>query len=201
MTDEEESDAKIRSRSESYRLATNAGGGGPIVVDKSTTFTETTILLSPVEENAGGISPMENGPKTNSPALLESETIGKKEKCEKKLRLKKKKKEEDLEELKKEMKMDEHRIPLSDLCNLYETDLEKGMTSTHADFVLARDGPNALSPPRTTPEWVKFCKNLFGGFALLLWVGAGLCYVAYSVDAITLERPSKDNLYLGIVLM
>uniref|UniRef100_A0A914HS84 Sodium/potassium-transporting ATPase subunit alpha n=1 Tax=Globodera rostochiensis TaxID=31243 RepID=A0A914HS84_GLORO len=202
MTDEEESDAKIRSRSESYRLATTAGGGGQIVVDKSTTFTETTILLSPVEENAGGISPMENGPKTNSPALLESETIDKKEKCKKKKRMKeKKKKEEDLEELKKEMKMDEHRIPLSDLCDLYETDLEKGMTSTHADFVLARDGPNALSPPRTTPEWIKFCKNLFGGFALLLWVGAVLCYVAYSVDAITLERPSKDNLYLGIVLM
>ncbi|KAK6009948.1 hypothetical protein OSTOST_25094, partial [Ostertagia ostertagi] len=32
-------------------------------------------------------------------------------------------------------------------------------------------------------------------------VGAFLCYVAYSVDYFTMEYPSKDNLYLGIVLM
>ncbi|VDN34330.1 unnamed protein product, partial [Cylicostephanus goldi] len=44
-----------------------------------------------------------------------------------------------------------------------------GLTRAKAAEVLARDGPNALSPPRTTPEWIKFCKNLFGGFALLLW--------------------------------
>lgn len=69
----------------------------------------------------------------------------------------------------------------------------KGLTSAQAEKVLARDGLNALSPPRTTPEWVKFCKNLFGGFALLLWVGALLCYVAFTVDAMTLEHPSKDN--------
>nr|CAD2171846.1 unnamed protein product [Meloidogyne enterolobii] len=111
------------------------------------------------------------------------------------------KKTEDLAELKKEMKMDEHRIPLEELCAAYETDIERGLTSAQAEKVLARDGLNALSPPRTTPEWVKFCKNLFGGFALLLWVGALLCYVAHTVDAMTLEHPSKDNLYLGIVLM
>ena len=32
-----------------------------------------------------------------------------------------------------------------------------------ASEYLARDGPNALTPPKKTPEWVKFCKNLFGG--------------------------------------
>jgi hypothetical protein len=35
----------------------------------------------------------------------------------------------------------------------------------------------------------------------LLWVGAILCYVAYSVDYFTLENPQEDNLYLGLVLM
>ncbi|KAL3091724.1 hypothetical protein niasHT_024306 [Heterodera trifolii] len=207
MNDNDESDAtKVRCRSESYRMATTAGGGGgQIVGDKSTTFTETTIVLTPVEENVGGISPMENGPmvaEAKSPAKSDSKTNGKAKNVRKKLRIKKReKKKEDLEELKKEMKMDEHRVPLDELCELYDTSLEKGMSSSQADCVLARDGPNSLSPPRTTPEWVKFCKNLFGGFALLLWVGAILCYVAYSVDALTLERPSKDNLYLGIVLM
>uniref|UniRef100_A0A914R7M8 Cation-transporting P-type ATPase N-terminal domain-containing protein n=1 Tax=Parascaris equorum TaxID=6256 RepID=A0A914R7M8_PAREQ len=71
--------------------------------------------------------------------------------------------------------------------------ITRGLSSAKAAQVLARDGPNALSPPRTTPEWVKFCKNLFGGFALLLWIGAFLCYVAYSVDYFTMEYPTKDN--------
>jgi sodium/potassium-transporting ATPase subunit alpha len=65
---------------------------------------------------------------------------------------------------------------------------------------LERDGPNALTPPKQTPEWVKFCKNLFGGFALLLWIGAVLCFVAYGIQASTSEEPADDNLYLGIVL-
>uniref|UniRef100_A0A915C2G8 Sodium/potassium-transporting ATPase subunit alpha n=2 Tax=Parascaris univalens TaxID=6257 RepID=A0A915C2G8_PARUN len=112
-----------------------------------------------------------------------------------------KKKGTDINELKQEVRMDEHTIPLEELVKRYDTNLETGLSSTKASQVLARDGPNALSPPKTTPEWVKFCKNLFGGFALLLWVGAFLCYVAYSVDFFTMEYPSKDNLYLGIVLM
>ena len=29
---------------------------------------------------------------------------------------------------------------------------------------------------------VKFCKNLFGGFALLLWLGAILCFLAYGIQ-------------------
>lgn len=65
---------------------------------------------------------------------------------------------------------------------------------------MERDGPNALTPPKQTPEWVKFCKNLFGGFALLLWIGAILCFLAYGIQASTVEEPADDNLYLGIVL-
>jgi len=61
-------------------------------------------------------------------------------------------------------------------------------------------GLNCLTPPPTTPEWVKFLKNLFGGFALLLWIGAILCFVAYFIQATTMESPPDDNLYLGIVL-
>jgi sodium/potassium-transporting ATPase subunit alpha len=65
---------------------------------------------------------------------------------------------------------------------------------------LERDGPNALSPPKTTPEWVKFCKNLFGGFALLLWAGAFLCFLAYGITEATYDDAPKDNLWLGICL-
>ena len=48
---------------------------------------------------------------------------------------------------------------------------------------LAENGPNALTPPPTTPEWVKFCQNLFSGFACLLWLGAILCFLAYGIQA------------------
>uniref|UniRef100_A0A914CYT8 Na(+)/K(+)-exchanging ATPase n=1 Tax=Acrobeloides nanus TaxID=290746 RepID=A0A914CYT8_9BILA len=111
------------------------------------------------------------------------------------------KNQSDLNELKQEVQMDEHQVPLEELLTRFETNLEKGLTTKKAEQIYLRDGPNALSPPKTTPEWIKFCKNLFGGFALLLWIGAILCYVAYSVDYFTLEHSTKDNLYLGIVLM
>lgn len=67
------------------------------------------------------------------------------------------------------------------------------MTTAQAKAIFERDGPNALTPPRTTPEWVKFCKNLFGGFSMLLWVGAILCFVAYSIEVSTEEDVLGDN--------
>ena len=76
----------------------------------------------------------------------------------------------------------------------------QGLTKDEAAKVMARDGPNALTPPKKTPEWVKFCRNLFGGFAMLLWIGAFLCFIAYTVDVVSAEYPVKDNLYLGVVL-
>lgn len=36
----------------------------------------------------------------------------------------------------------------------------QGLTGAKAAEILARDGPNALTPPPTTPEWVKFCKQV-----------------------------------------
>lgn len=73
----------------------------------------------------------------------------------------------------------------------------QGLTESQVKERLARDGPNALSPPRTTPEWIKFCKNLFGGFALLLWIGAVLCFIAYSIQASTFEEPPDDNVIIA----
>lgn len=76
----------------------------------------------------------------------------------------------------------------------------QGLTHEKAKFNLERDGPNALTPPKQTPEWIKFIRNFTGGFALLLWFGAILCFVAYGIQATTSEEPSDDNLWLGIVL-
>ncbi|KAM6948789.1 sodium/potassium-transporting ATPase subunit alpha-2 [Aplochiton taeniatus] len=113
---------------------------------------------------------------------------------------KRKKKDKEMDELKKEVTMDEHKITSEELSRRYGTDLSRGLTSARALEVLARDGPNSLTPPPTTPEWVKFCRQLFGGFSMLLWTGALLCFLAYSIQAATEDEPANDNLYLGVVL-
>ncbi|KAM7054779.1 sodium/potassium-transporting ATPase subunit alpha-1 isoform 1-T1 [Molossus nigricans] len=113
---------------------------------------------------------------------------------------KKMKKDRDMDELKKEVSMDDHKLSLDELHRKYGTDLNRGLSSARAAEILARDGPNALTPPPTTPEWVKFCRQLFGGFSMLLWIGAILCFLAYGIQAATEEEPQNDNLYLGVVL-
>ncbi|CAL1279857.1 unnamed protein product [Larinioides sclopetarius] len=112
----------------------------------------------------------------------------------------KKKGKMDLEELKQEVNMDEHKISLQELLSRLSTNMERGLSMDQARKILERDGPNALTPPQKTPEWVKFCKQLFGGFAILLWVGAILCFIAYSIQSSSLEEAPDDNLYLGVVL-
>uniref|UniRef100_A0A3B3X8H3 Cation-transporting P-type ATPase N-terminal domain-containing protein n=1 Tax=Poecilia mexicana TaxID=48701 RepID=A0A3B3X8H3_9TELE len=95
---------------------------------------------------------------------------------------------------------DDHKISVDEVGKRYGVDLTLGLTNARAAEVLARDGPNALTPPPTTPEWVKFCRQLFGGFSILLWIGAILCFLAYSIQAATEDEPVNDNLYLGVVL-
>jgi len=112
----------------------------------------------------------------------------------------KKEKKQDVEDLKQEVDMDEHKITIDELCSRLKTSTDKGLTASQAKAVLERDGPNSLTPPPTTPEWIKFCRQLFGGFALLLWAGAFLCFFAYGIQSYTGEDPAPDNLYLGIVL-
>ncbi|CAB4063114.1 ATP1A [Lepeophtheirus salmonis] len=107
---------------------------------------------------------------------------------------------EKLEELKKELEVDIHKLSVEEVYRRFGTNPNTGLTSAQAKANQERDGPNALTPPPTTPEWVKFLQALFGGFAMLLWLGAILCFIAYSIQATTKEEPSDDNLYLGIVL-
>ncbi|GFN86124.1 sodium/potassium-transporting ATPase subunit alpha, partial [Plakobranchus ocellatus] len=119
---------------------------------------------------------------------------------DKKKKGKKGKKEDELDDLKQELDMDEHKIPIEELYERLGSDPTNGHTPARAKEIFERDGPNQLTPPKTTPEWVKFCKVLFTGFSLLLWIGAILCYIAYSIQASQNENPPGDNLYLGVVL-
>merc|ERR1711981_1280908 len=111
-----------------------------------------------------------------------------------------KKKEQNLDNLKQELELDVHKVPVDELCKRWNTNIANGLTDAQAKLNIEKFGLNQLTPPPTTPEWVKFCKNLFSGFAMLLWIGAILCYIAYGIQASAYEEPPDDNLYLGVVL-
>merc|ERR1711953_360319 len=110
------------------------------------------------------------------------------------------KKEKNLNELKQELEIDVHKVDVDEILNRFKTSVENGLTDELVEAGIKEHGPNALTPPPTVPEWVKFCKCLFSGFAMLLWLGAILCFVAYSIQASAYEEPPDDNLYLGVVL-
>merc|ERR1719333_10394 len=110
------------------------------------------------------------------------------------------KKEKNLNELKQELEIDVHKVDVDVLCKRFNTNVEQGLTDAAAAAGLAQYGKNELTPPPTTPEWVKFCQCLFSGFACLLWLGAVLCFLAYRIQASAYEEPPDDNLYLGVVL-
>lgn len=57
---------------------------------------------------------------------------------------------------------------------------------------MERDGPNTLTPPITTPEWIKFMKQIFGGFSVLLWGGALLCFIAHAAETSTSGDTNDD---------
>uniref|UniRef100_A0A8C1F6T8 Sodium/potassium-transporting ATPase subunit alpha n=1 Tax=Cyprinus carpio carpio TaxID=630221 RepID=A0A8C1F6T8_CYPCA len=109
-----------------------------------------------------------------------------------------KKSKKDMEELKKEVELVRNYLQIHSFIHAFSE--FSGLTNFRAKEILDRDGPNALTPPVTTPEWVKFCRQLFGGFQTLLWIGAFLCFFAYSIQAASSEEPANDNLYLGLVL-
>jgi sodium/potassium-transporting ATPase subunit alpha len=88
----------------------------------------------------------------------------------------------------------EHALSIDELAKKYEVNLKTGLSSEEAARRLERDGLNQLTPPPVTPLWLKFVMHLFGGFAILLWVGAILCFIVYGINA------DGENLTLGIVL-
>ncbi|KAI0987114.1 hypothetical protein GJ496_008799 [Pomphorhynchus laevis] len=105
-----------------------------------------------------------------------------------------------LDVLKQELELDDHSLTLEKLSEKYGVDLDKGLTESQAAEILKRDGQNVLTPPPTTPEWVKFLKTMTSGFALLLWAGSIMCFAAYGISASTDPNTQTDNLWLGSVL-
>ncbi|XP_026541078.1 potassium-transporting ATPase alpha chain 1 [Notechis scutatus] len=111
------------------------------------------------------------------------------------------KKKEKLENMKKEMDVDDHQLTIEELEMKYRTNINKGLTSTVAGEILLRDGPNELKPPKGTPEYVKFARQLAGGLQCLMWVAAAICLIAFGIQCSQGDLTSADDLYLAVALI
>ena len=69
----------------------------------------------------------------------------------------------------------------------------QGLSNDQVHFRQRRDGPNVITPPRQLPEFLKFLKNLVGGFALLLWAAAIMSLVAYGIQQATVDGGDQSN--------
>ena len=73
------------------------------------------------------------------------------------------------------------------------------MTTTFARQVLERDGPNELKPPKGTPEYVKFARQLAGGLQCLMWVAAVICFIAFGIELARGNVTCFDNVsYISV---
>lgn len=113
--------------------------------------------------------------------------------------IKKKLTEEEIKDLHQELTTKDHMIPLEQLCEKLNTDIVNGLTQEEAKNILHRVGPNSLTPPKVTPEYIKFLKCMFHGFAGLLWGCAALCYILYGLSMV-LEGTGGGIEWLGVII-
>mmetsp|Transcript_53455 Transcript_53455/g.64440 ORF Transcript_53455/g.64440 Transcript_53455/m.64440 type:complete len:1294 (+) Transcript_53455:176-4057(+) len=99
------------------------------------------------------------------------------------------------DDLKRNVSVTEHKTDLDELLQRLGVDPRRGLSSSDVKRLLDQVGCNLLTPPKQKPKWVRFLEELTGFFSLLLWAGAILCFIGYSIDR------SEDHLFLGIVLV
>uniref|UniRef100_A0A8C0L609 Sodium/potassium-transporting ATPase subunit alpha n=1 Tax=Canis lupus dingo TaxID=286419 RepID=A0A8C0L609_CANLU len=112
------------------------------------------------------------------------------------------KKKEKLENMKKEMEIVSMGLGEKALSGHRDhPPCPQGLSASLAADLLLRDGPNALRPPRGTPEYVKFARQLAGGLQCLMWVAAAICLIAFAIQASEGDLTTDDNLYLALALI
>lgn len=91
------------------------------------------------------------------------------------------------------------------LDDIHETDLAavfatlesspQGVTAEEVQKRFRSFGPNEIQEKRRTPLYVKFLKQFFNFFAILLWVAGGLAFLGEYLS------PNEGNLNLGIAIV
>lgn len=74
----------------------------------------------------------------------------------------------------------------------------QGLSTASAEEILARDGLNRLTPPKGTPEIVKFLLLMAGGFSIVFWIASALCFLAYGLQVAQDPAVSKDNVSITV---
>lgn len=105
----------------------------------------------------------------------------------------------ELLDLQKELITKDHTIPLDELCEKLNTDRVNGLTEEQAQNILLEKGPNALTPPKVTPEYIKFMKCMFHGFASLMWVCSALCFILYGISVLAEDTGSGIE-WVGLII-
>ncbi|XP_076670868.1 sodium/potassium-transporting ATPase subunit alpha-4 isoform X2 [Andrena cerasifolii] len=105
----------------------------------------------------------------------------------------------ELLDLQKELVTQDHTIPLEKLCEKLNTDRVNGLTEEQAQKILLEKGPNALTPPKITPEYIKFIKCMFHGFATLMWVCSALCFILYGISMLA-EDTGGGIEWVGLII-
>lgn len=105
-----------------------------------------------------------------------------------------------LEELRAEINLDEHRLPLHNLLGQLQTDPDLGLTPEQAHEILLREGPNLLTITKATSGCGRFLRHIFGGVCLLLWLLSFLCFLAFLLN-LRFLGPPIDNLIYGMLFL
>ncbi|KAI5730468.1 hypothetical protein M8J76_013952 [Diaphorina citri] len=105
-----------------------------------------------------------------------------------------------LRDLKNEVDIDEHLIPLEELYSILDTHPDRGLSELEVKRRLEKDGPNSLPQKYRINNVYVLVGYIFRGFSALLWFGALLSFLAYLLEAETNEEKPQDNLWLGIIL-
>src|SRR6218665_1767217 len=77
----------------------------------------------------------------------------------------------------------------------------QGLTEDQVEAKLLTDGLNQLTPPRELPQWLKFVKQMFLGFNVLLWISAGLSFLTYGIQFTQMPDPPPDNVRFWALLL
>lgn len=93
--------------------------------------------------------------------------------------------------------LDFHRIPQAQLCQEFNVDQQRGLSSESAATRLQRDGRNVLSHHREN-YFKKLFFYVFGGFCSVLWVGVIIFFICWKPLS---NPPSPTNLALAILVI
>lgn len=92
-----------------------------------------------------------------------------------------------------EMGEDEHKISLEELFQRLDSSA-LGLAAGEAARRQRQFGPNVLEVKEKAPLFIRFGKHLVNFFAILLWLGSALAFIAEELS------PGEGNIYIGIAL-